>query len=827
MDRVLEHAAGDLVARVQAGGGMRQLAEVLAAAGQRLALDPAPGDGPGGGPAGGEPASTGTVGGMLATGAAGPLRLRYGTPRDLLIGITVVRADGTVATSGGKVVKNVAGYDLGKLFAGSYGTLGLIVEAVFRLHPLPGGRPRTSPWTCADAAPRRAEMVAAAAASQLAPSGSGDRPARPRDPVRVGSAAGGGPGRGRPSGPSACAGCWAPGRRRRRAHPAGGAAPARRWGQRGQAAGTARWCGSAFWAAALPAVLAAIDGAAAAARAGPGGERLGRRRACSTRRSAPVPTRRGRGVRGQPAGGPGPGASGRGRLAPARTARRAPAPSCCRAPPRCGSWSTCGARSRAGADAGGQGAVRSRAPDGARPVRRRDLKWTSVDPRASCATWSGLRALRVLPAGLPDVPAVGRGDGLAPRPDPPDHPGAGRRRSWHRGGRRPLRPLPGLHGLRDRLPVRGPVRPADRGGPRLGREPAGRAQPPLPPGRSGTGRCGRRSSRCSRTPAAAGAGGPAARRCNERPGPAGWRGAGPRSAWPPSSAPPCGLAPANPPGRRSRRPERPRCPAGCRPGPAPGRGRACSPAACSRSSSPQVNTATARVLAAEGCDVVIPAGAGLLRRAVAARRPGDGGGGVRPAHDRDVRAGRGGRDRGQLGGLRLGDEGVRRPAGRMTPAGPARAAALSAKVRDLSEFLAELYGGPAGRGGPPPAAGQGRLSRRLPPGPCPADPPAAARPAAGHPGPGAGRDRRRRDMLRFGGRVQPAAAGGRARAGRAESGCGPGHRGRPARFGQPRLRLQIAAALAATDGTAPAVAHTAEVLDASIRGLPATALTGG
>ncbi|HEX9031367.1 MAG TPA: FAD-binding oxidoreductase, partial [Streptosporangiaceae bacterium] len=73
----------------------------------------------------------------LATGAAGPLRLRYGTPRDLLLGITVVRADGTVAKSGGKVVKNVAGYDLGKLFAGSRGTLGLITQATFRLHPVP------------------------------------------------------------------------------------------------------------------------------------------------------------------------------------------------------------------------------------------------------------------------------------------------------------------------------------------------------------------------------------------------------------------------------------------------------------------------------------------------------------------------------------------------------------------------------------------------------------------------------------------------------------------------------------------------------------------
>ncbi len=125
LDRVIEHAAGDLVATVEAGVGLDRLAEVLAKAGQRLALDP-----PVLRPAG-------TVGGLVATGVAGPLRLRYGTPRDLLIGMTVVRADGTVARSGGKVVKNVAGYDLGKLFAGSRGTLGLITEATFRLHPLP------------------------------------------------------------------------------------------------------------------------------------------------------------------------------------------------------------------------------------------------------------------------------------------------------------------------------------------------------------------------------------------------------------------------------------------------------------------------------------------------------------------------------------------------------------------------------------------------------------------------------------------------------------------------------------------------------------------
>ncbi|MEW2352758.1 FAD-binding oxidoreductase [Spirillospora sp. NPDC029432] len=126
LDQVVEHAAGDLVVTAEAGLDTGRLAEVLAERGQRLALDaPLPGS---------------TVGGTIATAAAGPLRLLYGTPRDLVIGLTVIRADGRVARSGGKVVKNVAGYDLGRLFSGSYGTLGLIVEATFRLHPIPAAQ---------------------------------------------------------------------------------------------------------------------------------------------------------------------------------------------------------------------------------------------------------------------------------------------------------------------------------------------------------------------------------------------------------------------------------------------------------------------------------------------------------------------------------------------------------------------------------------------------------------------------------------------------------------------------------------------------------------
>jgi len=172
MNQVLEHAAGDLVARVQAGATIGQLASVLAAADQQLALD-APADA--------------TVGGVVATGTAGPRRFRYGAPRDLLIGLTVVRADGVIAHSGGKVVKNVAGYDLGKLFSGSQGTLGLITEATFRLHP----RSAAVAWVTAEFEPAgragACAAVAAAAGSALVPSAVElDWPGGSQRPLRVG-----------------------------------------------------------------------------------------------------------------------------------------------------------------------------------------------------------------------------------------------------------------------------------------------------------------------------------------------------------------------------------------------------------------------------------------------------------------------------------------------------------------------------------------------------------------------------------------------------------------------------------------------------------------
>jgi glycolate oxidase FAD binding subunit len=169
MSGVMEHAAGDLVARVQAGARMKDIQAVLARAGQGIALD-VPGDA--------------SVGGVVASGLAGPRRLRYGTPRDLLIGITIVRADGTVAKSGGKVVKNVAGYDLGKLFAGSAGTLGLITEATFRLHPLPAARAYvTAEYVAVSVA---CDAVAAAANSPLVPSAVELSRAAAGGPVRVG-----------------------------------------------------------------------------------------------------------------------------------------------------------------------------------------------------------------------------------------------------------------------------------------------------------------------------------------------------------------------------------------------------------------------------------------------------------------------------------------------------------------------------------------------------------------------------------------------------------------------------------------------------------------
>lgn len=126
MAGILEHSSGDLVARAWAGTRLVDFAGALANGAQRLAVD--------------ELVPGSSLGGIVATGISGPLRFGYGAVRDVLLGATVVRADGVVARAGSKVVKNVAGYDLSKLFTGSYGTLGILTELTFKLRPLPERR---------------------------------------------------------------------------------------------------------------------------------------------------------------------------------------------------------------------------------------------------------------------------------------------------------------------------------------------------------------------------------------------------------------------------------------------------------------------------------------------------------------------------------------------------------------------------------------------------------------------------------------------------------------------------------------------------------------
>jgi len=124
LNEITEHAWADLTVSVGAGCTIQTLQETLAQHGQRLALDSL------------WPEKA-TVGGVLSANDSGALRLRFGALRDLVIGATLALPDGTLASSGGKVVKNVAGYDLPKLATGAFGTLGIITRAVFRLHPLP------------------------------------------------------------------------------------------------------------------------------------------------------------------------------------------------------------------------------------------------------------------------------------------------------------------------------------------------------------------------------------------------------------------------------------------------------------------------------------------------------------------------------------------------------------------------------------------------------------------------------------------------------------------------------------------------------------------
>ena len=153
LDRVLDHAAGDLIVATQAGALLADVQRTVGEGGQRLALD--------------ETVPGSTIGGVLGANTSGPRRTATGTARDLLIGITMVRADGVVAKAGGRVVKNVAGYDIGKLLIGSGGTLAVITDATFRLHPLPADHRWVS--VPVDSPARALEVAQSVVHSQVVP----------------------------------------------------------------------------------------------------------------------------------------------------------------------------------------------------------------------------------------------------------------------------------------------------------------------------------------------------------------------------------------------------------------------------------------------------------------------------------------------------------------------------------------------------------------------------------------------------------------------------------------------------------------------------------
>ena len=154
LNKILAHQHGDLTATIEAGASLADVNAALAQHGQWLPLDPAFAD-------------RATIGGLLATNDSGPLRHRYGTPRDLVIGVQLATADGTLAKAGGRVVKNVAGYDLGKLVTGSFGSLAAITSATFKLSPLP--KASKTLIVAVDNDARLGEIVRQMMASQLEP----------------------------------------------------------------------------------------------------------------------------------------------------------------------------------------------------------------------------------------------------------------------------------------------------------------------------------------------------------------------------------------------------------------------------------------------------------------------------------------------------------------------------------------------------------------------------------------------------------------------------------------------------------------------------------
>jgi glycolate oxidase FAD binding subunit len=169
MGEIIEHESGDLVARAQAGTTLAHMSETFSEAGQRFPVD--------------EVIAGSTIGGVVATGLSGPGRYLNGAVRDLVLGATVVRADGVVVRTGSKVVKNVAGYDLAKLFTGSYGTLGILTELTLKLKPVPKAQrfvvaSFSQPADLGRALPTLLACQAAPAAIEL-------ERARPDEPLRL------------------------------------------------------------------------------------------------------------------------------------------------------------------------------------------------------------------------------------------------------------------------------------------------------------------------------------------------------------------------------------------------------------------------------------------------------------------------------------------------------------------------------------------------------------------------------------------------------------------------------------------------------------------
>lgn len=154
LSKVVEYVPADMIVTAEAGMTLFALSQTVAKKNQRLALDPPLAD-------------RATVGGVIAANSFGPRRARFGSVRDLLIGISFVRPDGVLVRGGGKVVKNVAGFDIPKLLCGSLGTLGLIATATFRLHPLPEAERTMHVASCNSIQLR--ELVARIKAAQLEP----------------------------------------------------------------------------------------------------------------------------------------------------------------------------------------------------------------------------------------------------------------------------------------------------------------------------------------------------------------------------------------------------------------------------------------------------------------------------------------------------------------------------------------------------------------------------------------------------------------------------------------------------------------------------------